>query len=126
MNQQQGNRRRRDAGDSPGTVRVIRYEAERIELETTASRACFLATSEANYPGWKAWVDAGSVPVYYTNVAFRGIAIPAGTHHVTMRFAPRLFFGCAALSGAAWLGWLILWFWPARLQSPAHRQLNNV
>ena len=115
-----------DAGDSPGTVRVIRYEPERIELETTASRECFLATSEANYPGWKAWVDAGSVPVYYTNVAFRGIAIPAGTHRVTMRFAPRLFFGCAALSGAAWLGWLILWFWRARLQSPAHRQLNNV
>ena len=63
-----------------------------------------LMPSEADYPGWRAPLDGGEIPIIYTNVAFRGLQTPAGRYRVEFVFRPE-----------------ILW-WPAaiRLLSQAH------
>jgi hypothetical protein len=103
---------------SGGTVRVIRESRHRVELETESAGASYLATSEAHYPGWIAEVDGHPANLYYSNVAFRGLPIPAGRHRVVMAFtAPRLRAGILlSLSGLA-----ILMFFSLRARLIAQR-----
>jgi hypothetical protein len=74
-----------------GTVRTLRYEPGQLELEVTTPEPSFLVLSEAYYPGWAAWIDDQPGNIYRTDVAFRGMAVPAGTHRVRMQFQPRIF-----------------------------------
>lgn len=90
----------------PGQVRVIRYQPRLVELGITAPAARLLVTSETHYPGWRAYVDGREQQILYTDLAFRGVAIPAGNHRVEMRFQPTLFWWSALVSATAWLCWL--------------------
>jgi len=94
------------------TVQVIHYGMNDVTLHPAGPG--FLATSEVHYPGWKAYIDGRETPIYYTNVAFRGLAIPAGDHTVEMRFSPPLLWWTGAISLTAWLAWGFLWFRRAR------------
>jgi hypothetical protein len=98
------------ASESGGSIHLMSYGPRRIELHTEASKASFLVTSEAYYPGWRAWVDDTETKLVLTNVAFRGLAVPAGAHRVTMRFQPAILPGSAAISAVASLA-ILLSFW---------------
>ena len=43
-------------------------------------------------------MDGQQRPIYYTNVAFRGLRVPAGRHTVVMRFEPSIMSWGAAVS----------------------------
>jgi hypothetical protein len=47
-----------------------------------------------------------------TNVAFRGLALPAGKHMVKMRFDPEILWRAAWLTLAAALGLALSLIWP--------------
>jgi hypothetical protein len=87
------------AGDPP--VRVLHYAPREIVLETAAGHPAFLVTSESYYPGWHAYVDGREQPLYVTNTAFRGMALPAGTHRIEMRFNPPILWRGAFISAVA-------------------------
>jgi hypothetical protein len=91
-----------DASDLP-PVRVVHYAPERVVLETAASTAAFLVSSETDYPGWKATIDGIGRPLILTNVAFRGLEVPAGSHRIEMRFRPAILGWAALLSAVAML-----------------------
>jgi hypothetical protein len=110
-------------GAAPGTVKVAGYGLQSVELKTSSATPQYLVTSETNYPGWQAWVDGRPEPVYYTNVAFRGLWVPAGSHTVTMRFAPAVLPYLAAVSGGGWLIWLALWWLPSGWRPTAAQRL---
>ena len=74
--------------DARGSVVVKRYEAQWVEIETTAGAESLLVSSEVNYPGWTATIDGKQAPLLLVNGAFRGLVVPAGVHHVAMHFAP--------------------------------------
>jgi hypothetical protein len=74
--------------DAPGDVKTLHYEPNSIELSTQASRASLLVLSETYYPGWKAWLDDRPTPIYPTDIALRGVLVPAGVHRVRMEFRP--------------------------------------
>lgn len=82
------------------------YTANRIVLRVDTPAPVFLVSSEAHYPGWRAWVDGERVPLYYTNVAFRGLVIPRGNHRLILEFRPVIFFWGALISAIGWL-WAI-------------------
>jgi hypothetical protein len=85
---------------SNSSVRVLRYEPRIVVLETDALHAAFLVTSEAYYPGWRARIDGREQPLLLTNAAFRGLEIPAGRHHIEMRFSPRIIWYGGAVTFA--------------------------
>ncbi len=91
-----------------GTVKVIRYEPRTVILETDTPAPAYLVTSEAHYPGWRAFMEGNELQLNYTNVAFRGLPVPAGRHVILMRFAPPLFNYSLAFSALAWFGTLAL------------------
>ncbi len=72
-------------------AQVTRYEPHRIELETNNPQAAFLVLSEVFYRGWEARIDGEKVPVYRTNYALRGLAVPGGKHRIEFTYrAPSL------------------------------------
>jgi hypothetical protein len=86
-------------GDTAGaTVRVTRYEPQRIELQTSNRRPGFLVLSEIYYRGWEAWIDGRRAPVERVNYALRGLAVPAGEHRVEFVFRSPSFRNGAAYS----------------------------
>lgn len=87
---------------SPGEVIVEAYGSSRVRLRVDASGPAFLVSSETYYPGWHAEIDGQPSPIILTNVAFRGLAVPAGTHTVTMRFQPSILWWSLALSAISW------------------------
>jgi uncharacterized membrane protein YfhO len=85
-------------------VRVIRYEPLELQLEIDSATPAYLVTSEVNYPGWRAFIDGQPSPLFMTNIAFRGLPVPAGRHIVTMRFAPTILWQGAGVSLVSWAG----------------------
>jgi hypothetical protein len=81
-----------------GQVRVVRYQPREVVLEIDAPGPAFLATSEAYYPGWRARIDGREQLLYPTNVAFRGLPVPAGHHTLTMKFDPPILRWSALVS----------------------------
>ncbi len=69
-------------------VKALKYEPNSIEVSTQASRRSFLVLSETYYPGWQAWLDDQPVPIVPTDIALRGVVVPAGAHRVRMEFRP--------------------------------------
>jgi hypothetical protein len=99
------------AAGTGGTVRVIDYRADSLDLSVRTPQAAFLVLSESFYPGWRAWVDGGAVETIRTDIAFRGLVVPAGSHRVAMRFQPAILPVSLAISlaTALLLGGLAAW-----------------
>lgn len=96
---------------SAGTVRVLAYAARQFELETDSPSPAFLVTSETAFPGWRAWIDNQELAPVTTDVAFRGLPVPAGSHRIRMRFDPQILWRSAWLTLAAALTLaLAVWF----------------
>ena len=101
-----------------GTVQVVHYGINHVRLRVTAPHRQYLVNSDVHYPGWKAYVDGQQQPLFYTNVTFRGLVVPAGEHAVEMRFSPASLWWPAATSLAAWLLRGILWWWSKARRKP--------
>lgn len=82
-------------------VGVMSYEQNEAVVSTRSTQDRFLVTSEANYPGWHAYLDGTEVPIVQTNVAFRGLRVPAGEHRITFRFRPAILWESAAITAVA-------------------------
>jgi hypothetical protein len=87
----------RAAAGSPGEATVTAYERERVAVRSTARRPALLVLTDTWYPGWKATVDGREATVHRVNYLTRGVAVPAGTHRVELRYQP-----------ASWrAGWIV-------------------
>jgi uncharacterized membrane protein YfhO len=67
-----------------------------------------LVTSEVHYPGWESLVDEEPADTLLVNTAFRGVAVPPGTHRVRMTYVPRSFHVGVAVSLLSAMG-LAVW-----------------
>ena len=46
----------------------------------------FVVIANVYDPGWKAYIDSGSTPIYRTNYLFQGIRVPKGDHTIVVRY----------------------------------------
>ena len=69
-------------------VRVITYENNRMVLEVSTPEAALLFTSEAYYPGWKAYVDDREEEILRANYVFRAIPVGPGSHRIEVVYQP--------------------------------------
>lgn len=83
-----------DSLDGPpvdGSVSVVRYRPDRIELAVTnpAPYSVWLVYADAYDEGWRATVDGASSPVLPAYGGFKAVALPPGSSMVVWSFAPR-------------------------------------
>lgn len=67
---------------------IMEKRPDRVVVRTTTNRPALLVLSDVYAHGWKARVDDKPTPIAITNVAFRGVPVPAGTHIVRFDFDP--------------------------------------
>jgi hypothetical protein len=95
-------------------VQTLDYQPGWLQLKVSAQQPALLVLAESYYPGWMAWVDGNPSEIYRTDIAFRGVAIPAGTHTVRMEFRPVILPISIAVSvGTAGL-LALFWWWRIR------------
>lgn len=73
-------------------------EPERVDLEASLPQAGWLVLSDNFAPGWEARLDGNPTPILRGNVAFRAVAVPAGTHNISFHYRPPAFYIAAAIS----------------------------
>jgi hypothetical protein len=96
-------------------VRVRSEWPNGLELEVGSTGNALVVVADAWHPGWRADLDGQPVPILRTNHAFRGVAVPAGQHVVTMRYRPTsLYLGAALTLASALVGLALLLFLPRR------------
>jgi hypothetical protein len=69
-------------------IAAIRYGPSESVWQVHAPEAGYMVTTDAYYPGWRAYVDGVRTPIYRANIAFRAIEVPAGEHRVVYRYEP--------------------------------------
>ena len=89
-------------------VHTVFYEPDALEVEATAASDALLVLADNDYPGWRAWIDGRQSPIHPTDIAFRGVAVPAGTHRIRMEFHPVILTWSLALSFATAMALLVL------------------
>jgi hypothetical protein len=77
----------------PGTtarahVAITGYANTDVGIDVDTDRAGVVVLHDLYYPGWQASVDGAPAPVLRANVLFRGVAVPAGHHHISFVFRP--------------------------------------
>jgi hypothetical protein len=93
-----------------GSATIHHYEHDRVEVDATCYGPCLLVLTDLFYPGWEARVEGEEIPIVKTDVAFRGVPLPAGQHRVEFRYRPLSFragawlflFGMAASIFGLW------------------------
>jgi len=79
--------------DSPSPVspaRILRYEDNRVEIETSSDAPAMLVLSEKWDPDWKAWLDEKPAKIYKANFMMRAVEVPPGKHTVLMEYRPSM------------------------------------
>jgi uncharacterized membrane protein YfhO len=69
-------------------VDITGYSPDRVDLSIPDGPAGVLVLTDAFGPGWVATVDDVAAPVGPVDLAFRGVVVPAGHHHVVFRYVP--------------------------------------
>ena len=93
----------RPSPNPPGPVVVVDYSPEQVELVVDARQPSYLVVTEGYAPGWKASVYGRPATIFATNVAFMGLPISQGKHHVSLFYRPISLFWGAGISVFAWL-----------------------
>ena len=72
----------------PDALGPVTRGPERIEFSVTLEAPGLVILNEAPSPGWTAEVNGKPTNVLSVNLMARGVALPAGAHHIMMRFDP--------------------------------------
>lgn len=83
----QGVSRAPDAGFQ-GSARILEDKPDHLRIATSGGSPGWLVVIDTHDPGWRATVDGRQTDVVPANVAFRGVAVPAGSHVVELRYRP--------------------------------------
>jgi hypothetical protein len=84
-------------------VRIVNYEPGLYRVRYQAERPTLLRVAVPYFPGWRAEVDGQPASVLPADLALMGVAVPAGSHELTLRYHSTWFFAGAAISLLSWL-----------------------
>jgi len=102
------------------SVRFVRDDPGRVELEATLERPGFVVISNAYYRGWKATVDGKEAPILRANRAMQAVPAPSGSHKVVLTYSCRSTMVGGVFSVVSWLG---LGVWWLRRRSPSQNTI---
>ncbi|MDH7568614.1 MAG: hypothetical protein QHJ73_03395, partial [Armatimonadota bacterium] len=72
-------------------VKVAEARDGLLRLDAWLSGDGFLVVVDNDYPGWRTTVDGRPTRVVRANLISRALFVPAGRHHVEMRYLPTSF-----------------------------------
>jgi hypothetical protein len=94
----------------------VQFSAQRLEIETESAADAIVSIAQTYYHPWHAYVDGQRVKLWRANEAFQAVEVPAGRHHLTLRYEDTVFYCGAAVSLFTALICATAWLW--RLRKP--------
>ena len=91
-----------------GLVEVKAFAPEAITLDIDTASNAILSLSMPHYPGWEAQLNGESIPIIRAYAGLTALEIPAGTHTLSLTFAPRSYAIGALASLVTWFGLALL------------------
>ncbi|MBN2307637.1 MAG: YfhO family protein [Candidatus Hydrogenedentes bacterium] len=93
-----------DANDEEERLRILSRGMNAVEVELRdLPEARILTFTDADYPGWRAFLDGHPMPIMRANDVFKAVAVPAGTHRVRFVFRPWRQYAALLVSGAVFV-----------------------
>ena len=109
------------ASDVPDSVNLVSYNHDRILVRCNLKQPAIVVLTDSWNPRWMVAVDGAPAVMGKVNVAFRGVAVPAGQHEVAFRYQPLSRIAGQVISLVSLFGIAGgLWFWNRKRQVPAH------
>ena len=114
------------AKGATSSTHIVKYSATNIKIDVTNSCPGLLVLSDEYFPGWSATVNGHHARVYPTDVALRGVPVPAGSSTVVLQYRPAPFrnglilfaIGLVALAVLTVTGLRSSRWWRERRRSP--------
>lgn len=97
-----------------GTVRLVSYLADRVELEASMVTPGLVVLTDSYYPGWYAEIDGTPVPITRANYFTRGVFAGAGDRRIVFEYRPTAYRAGALISVATLLAAVVVALAPLR------------
>ncbi|MBK7860591.1 MAG: hypothetical protein IPJ65_18730 [Archangiaceae bacterium] len=97
-----------------------------LRLDVDACAAAPLVISDAWFPGWQASLDGAPAELAVSHGALREVSLPAGRHHLTLRYRPWPFYAGAGLSLLASLVLIALALRAPKTRTPPPQKEDGV
>ncbi len=68
------------------TFRSKRFAAHRVDLDLEADGPAMVVLAQSFYHPWRAFVDGAPTRIWRANYAFQAVQVPAGQHHLVLRY----------------------------------------
>jgi hypothetical protein len=92
------------------TARIVEAKVanQRLSIQTETPAPSLVVISQSYYPAWRAYLDGQPARLWRANYAFQAVEVPAGQHHIELRYEDRALVEGATLSvlGLIMLGWV--------------------
>jgi hypothetical protein len=86
-----------------GDVRIVRYGPSSTDLAVVSRGWNLLASSDAFFPGWRAYWNGERMPIVRVNGAFVGMFVPPGRGMARFRYRPKEFDEGLAIAAATFV-----------------------
>lgn len=117
---------RRITGNSPD-IQVLSYNVNGVILKTNFASRKFLVFNDSYHEGWTARINTKNTPVIRSNLAFKGLWIPAGEQIVSFHYRswPQYTLEISLLILSLLLFFMTLWWaWKDRFFPSAYENKN--
>jgi hypothetical protein len=92
-------------------IESCQFSPEQLNIEVAADTPAIVVVAQAFYPCWQAYVDGRPTALWPANYAFQALAVPAGHHHLRLRYEDKRFAVGATVSliflAACTVGWIL-------------------
>jgi hypothetical protein len=102
------------AQQQPTELTITGYREDSYDIRYSVSADTLIRIAVPYAPGWSATVDGAPTAVLPVDYALCGVVVPAGSHQLMMQFRPKAFATSAALSIAAVVLLVLLYFYLQR------------
>jgi hypothetical protein len=77
--------------DTASAANIVSYSPTQVKISVTNDCPGLLVLSDQYFPGWSATVNGRGAHIYPTDIALRGVPVPAGTSTVEFHYRPKSF-----------------------------------
>jgi hypothetical protein len=93
---------------APGEASIREYKPGHISIDLSSQYESLLILTDSIYPGWSAAINGEEAEILQTDILFRGIVVPPGSHEVILEYKPASFQIGVLLTIAGLLGLITL------------------
>ena len=73
---------------STANFQVVQFDVNQIRIKTHYKKERFLVYNDSYHQNWQAFINGQKVPIFRSNIAFKGIQLPEGENDVVFSYHP--------------------------------------